>query len=149
MLYATALTPDSMTDNFSNLERRETFVALGREVMATARAVGVQPRSFNGFEPADFMPDATRKNAFACLARLAEFNSKTAKTHSGVWRDLAVRKRRTDVDHMVGIVAKIAAEHAVETPVLDRLGELIHEIEEGLREMSAETFSVLAKEVKS
>ena len=32
----------------------------------------------------------------ASLDAMVEHNRHTAKTHSGIWRDLAVRKRRTD-----------------------------------------------------
>ena len=32
------------------------------------------------------------------VAAMVAFNSTSAKTHSGVWRDLAIRKRRTEVD---------------------------------------------------
>ncbi len=144
MLFATALTPDSMTANFADPARGPALIGLAREVMATARAEGVAPRPFNGFEPADFLPGASDADARACLARLAEFNSKTAKTHSGIWRDLAVRRRRTEVDPQVGVVAGIAARRGVPTPLLDRLVELIHDIEEGRRTQSAETFAALA-----
>ncbi len=145
MLFATALTPDSMTANFADPARGPALIGLAREVMATARAEGVAPRPFNGFEPADFMPGAAEADARACLARLAEFNSKTAKTHSGIWRDLAVRKRRTEVDPQVGVVTQIAASHGVPTPLLDRLVALIHDIEDGRRPQSAETFAALAE----
>ncbi len=145
MLFATALTPDSMTANFADPARGPALIGLAREVMATARAEGVAPRPFNGFEPADFMPGAAEVDTRACLARLAEFNSKTAKTHSGIWRDLAVRKRRTEVDPQVGVVTQIAASHGVPTPLLDRLVALIHDIEDGRRPQSAETFAALAE----
>jgi len=32
------------------------------------------------------------------IGTMAAFNGRGAKTHSGMWRDLAVRKRRTEVD---------------------------------------------------
>lgn len=145
MLFATALTNDSMAANFADPARGPALIGLGREVMATARAEGVAPRAFNGFEPAAFMPGADEAAARACLAALADFNSKTAKTHSGIWRDLAVRKRRTEVDPQVGAVAEIARGHGLATPLLDRLVELIHDLEEGRRELSPETFAALAE----
>ena len=108
-------------------------------------AEGVDPKPFNGFEPAAFMPGASDAAALQSLADLAEFNSKTAKTHTGIYRDLAVRKRKTEVDPQVGAVAQIAARHGIDTPLLVRLVELIHDIEEGRREMSPETFHELTK----
>ena len=145
MLFATALTPDSMTANFADPARGPALMGLAREVMQTAVAEGVAPKPFNGFEPSAFMPGAGDKAALQSLADLAEFNSKTAKTHTGIYRDLAVRKRKTEVDPQVGTVAEIAAGHGIETPLLRRLVELIHDIEDGRRDMSADTFHELTK----
>ncbi|MDW3221490.1 MAG: 2-dehydropantoate 2-reductase N-terminal domain-containing protein [Paracoccaceae bacterium] len=145
MLFATALTPDSMTANFADPLRGPALMGLAREVMRAAVAEGVDPKPFNGFEPKAFMPDADDAAAAQSLADLATFNSKTAKTHTGIYRDLAVRKRKTEVDPQVGAVAAIAARHGIETPLLLRLVELIHDIEEGRRDMSSETFHELTK----
>jgi len=145
MLFATALTDDSMSANFADPARGPALIALGREVMRVARAEGVAPRAFNGFEPAAFMPGAPEAEARLCLARLADFNSKTAKTHSGIHRDLAVRKRRTEVDPQIGAIVEIARGHGLETPALARLVELIHDIEEGRRPQSPDTFAALSE----
>ncbi|MDT8344532.1 MAG: 2-dehydropantoate 2-reductase N-terminal domain-containing protein [Thermohalobaculum sp.] len=143
MLFATALSPDSMSACFADPARGPALIGLGREVMAVAKAEGVRPRGFNGFEPAAFMPGAPDEAARGSIAALAAFNATTAKTHSGIWRDLAVRKRRTEVDPQVGAVAGIARTHGIATPLLDRLVALIHDIEEGRRPQSAETFAAL------
>ncbi len=148
MLFATALTPDSMTTNFADPARGPALIGLAREVMQTAVAEGVDPKPFNGFEPSAFLPGASEAAALKSIADLAEFNSKTAKTHTGIYRDLAVRKRNTEVDPQVGNVAEIAASHGIETPLLRRLVELIHDIEEGRCEMSADTFHKLTKVIR-
>lgn len=145
MLFATALTPDSMTANFADPARGPALIGLAREVMRTAVAEGVNPKPFNGFDPAAFMPNAPEAAGKQSLADLAAFNAKTAKTHTGIYRDLAVRKRKTEVDPQVGAVAQIAAGHGIDTPLLRRLVELIHDIEDGKREMSVETFHELTK----
>jgi 2-dehydropantoate 2-reductase len=145
MLFATALTHDSMAINFADPSRGPVLIGLAREVMRTAVAEGVEPKPFNGFEPAAFMPDAADAAALQSLADLAEFNSKTAKTHTGIYRDLAVRKRKTEVDPQVGTVAEIAAIHGIDTPLLCRLVELIHDIEAGRRDISTNTFYELTK----
>ncbi|MFD0915229.1 ketopantoate reductase family protein [Pseudahrensia aquimaris] len=146
MLFATALTPDSMTANFADPNRVPAFVKLGREVMAVASSRGVEPKGFNGFDPAAFMPNASEEAARASIANLAAFNSTTAKTHSGIWRDLAVRKRRTEVDPQIGIICALAREEGIETPALDAVKRLINEIENGQREQSADTFGELLKQ---
>lgn len=143
MLFATALTNDSMTVNFADPRRFIAFDRLSREVMATAAARGVRPIGFNGFDPSAFAPGAPEEGARASIAALAEFNRHTAKTHSGIWRDLAVRKRRTEIDPQIGVIAELAAEAGVETPAIRTLVRLIHAIEDGTKPMAFETFAEL------
>ena len=143
MLFATALTGDSMAKNFGDPKRVSILAEIGKEVIATAFAEGVRPEGFNGFQPLAFSPTASRAETKKCMMRLAEFNSRSAKTHSGIHRDLAVRKRTTEVDHQPGLVAQIAHRHGIPTPKLNRLVELIHDIENGRRKMSADVFFLL------
>ena len=143
MLFATALTTDSMTVNFADARRFIVFDQLAREVMAVASARGVVPVGFNGFDPACFTPGASDAGARASIAALAEFNRHTAKTHTGIYRDLAVRKRKTEVDPQIGCIAELGREAGVATPAITCLVALIHDIEEGRRPMAFETFDVL------
>ena len=143
MLFATALTTDSMTVNFADARRFIVFDQLAREVMAVASARGVVPVGFNGFDPACFAPGASDAGARASIAALAEFNRHTAKTHTGIYRDLAVRKRKTEVDPQIGCIAELGREAGVATPAITCLVALIHDIEEGRRPMAFETFGVL------
>jgi len=149
MLFATALTPDSMADNFADPAREVAWIALGREVVAVARARGVTPRGFNGFDPEAFAPDAPFEAGAESIARLAELNRHTAKTHSGIWRDLAVRRRRTEVDAQVAVVDRLGAEAGIDTPAIRTLVELIHDVEEGRRPQSAGTLQVLIEQCRS
>jgi 2-dehydropantoate 2-reductase len=71
-------------------------------------------------------------------------NRRSIKTHSGIWRDLAVRKRRTEVDAQLGIVVRLGSEAGVATPITARLVELIHDIENGMRAQSLDALSELA-----
>ncbi len=144
MLFGTALTNDSMADNFADPARAKIWVTLGKEVMAVAHSQGVIPKGFNGFEPAAFMPDAPANMAQLSIDELAEFNRHTAKTHSGIWRDLAVRKRETEVDAQIAIIADIGKDARVDTPALRCLVDLIHDIEQGRREQSFATLQKLA-----
>jgi 2-dehydropantoate 2-reductase len=146
MLFATALDNDSMADNFADESRFPAFDRLAREVMAVAVARGAHPVGFDGFEPSAFMPEASRSVARASVAALAEFNRHTAKTHSGVWRDLAVRKRRTEIDAQIAVIAELGTEAGVATPAIRTLVALIHDIEDGRRTQSAATFDVLLEQ---
>ena len=74
---------------------------------------------------------------------MAEFNRHTAKTHSGIYRDLAVRKRKTEIDPQIGVIAELGRASGVDTPAIRHLVELIHDIEDGRRDMSFATFECL------
>jgi 2-dehydropantoate 2-reductase len=149
MLFATALTNDSMAANFADPRRFAAFNALGREVMAVAHARGVKPIGFNGFDPLAFAGDAPESRSRECIAALAEFNRHTAKTHSGIWRDLAVRKRKTEIDQQIAIVGELARDAGVATPAIDALVSLIHDVEDGRRPMAIETFLALVQRCTS
>ncbi|WP_394788686.1 ketopantoate reductase family protein [Rhodoferax sp.] len=143
MLFATALTPASMAENLASAGHFDIFHQLGREVMAVALARDVQPLGFNGFVPAAFLPGATPEAARQSVAAMAEFNRHTAKTHSGIWRDLAVRKRKTEVDAQIAVIAELAQQVGIATPTLRQLVTLIHDIEDGRREQSWSTLDLL------
>jgi 2-dehydropantoate 2-reductase len=142
MLFATALTNDSMADAID--QHRQIVVQLAREVLGVAAALNVAPLGFDGFEPAS-IGAADDAEVNASLDRLIAIRHTDEKTHSGVWRDLAVRKRRTEVDaHFVPIVER-AGQLGLEVPVLRRMIEMIHEIEDGRRDLSVANLDELAR----
>lgn len=143
MLFATALTDATIVDVLDSTKHRPLLIGLAREAMAVAAARGVRPEAFDGFDPAAFAPDASNPHAHASLDELIRFNRASAKSHSGVWRDLAVRKRRTEVDAQIAPVAALGAEVGVDTPLTRRLVELVHDVEEGRRGQSWETLDAL------
>jgi len=144
MLFATALTNESIADALAMPAYHHLYVALAREILAVAKARGVTPESFDGFDPSAYLPEAPAGAAARSLDDLVAHNRRSAKTHSGIWRDLAVRKRRTEVDAQLGIVVTLGKETGVATPLATRLVELIHDIENGVRPLSLETLDVLA-----
>ena len=144
MLFATALTNDSIADCLARPEYRPLYIALAREILAVAMARNVSPESFDGFDPRAYLPDAPSGAAEQSLDHLVAHNRKSAKTHSGIWRDLAVRKRPTEVDAQLGIVASLGAEAGVPAPLTSAVVKLIHEIEQGARAQSLEALEALA-----
>ncbi|MGE5760243.1 MAG: ketopantoate reductase family protein [Gemmatimonadota bacterium] len=144
MLFATALTNDSIADSLARPEYRGLYIALAREILAVALARGVRPEAFDGFDPAAYLPDAPAGAAEQSLDQLVAHNRKSAKTHSGIWRDLAVRKRPTEVDAQLGIIVALGAEAGVPAPLTAAVVDLIHEIERGVRPQSLEALEALA-----
>ena len=144
MLFATALTNESIADALAHPAYHELYIALAREILAVASARGVIPEGFDGFDPLAYAPHAPEGAASRSLDDLVAHNRRSAKTHSGIWRDLAVRKRPTEVDAQLGIISTIGRESGVPTPLTSRLVELIHDIETGARAQSLETLDALA-----
>src|SRR5438034_11725997 len=111
--------------------------------MRVALTRGVKPEAFNGFAPHAFAPDADRAMSERSLDEMVAFNRRSAKTHSGVWRDIAVRKRRTETDAQLGPIVTLGAQAGVPTPLVSRLIELMHDVENGRRSQSHETLDLL------
>jgi Asp-tRNA(Asn)/Glu-tRNA(Gln) amidotransferase A subunit family amidase len=123
MLYAGATSDLSIAEHLEEPKYRPLMLAIAREVLAQAP---VKVEGFNGFEPDDLE---------ASLDRLVTFNRGSAKTHSGIYRDLTVRKRKTEVDDLL---------RDLKGPLTNYVGALIHAIERGERVCEAANLDLLA-----
>jgi 2-dehydropantoate 2-reductase len=147
MLFATALTNASIADCLASGRHRALFIALPREVLRVAAAAEVAPEPFDGFDPGAFVPGAAEAQATQSLDALVAFNRRSAKSHSGIWRDLAVRKRRTEAEHQLGPIVAVAREHGLSAPITARLIALVRDIEDGRRAQDWATLDLLMEMV--
>ena len=146
MLFATALTNDSMGDAIDR--HRDVTVELAREVLRVANALGRTPLGFDGFEP-EAIGSADQATVDASLERLIAVRRTDEKTHSGVWRDMAVRKRRTEVDAHFGPIVADAHRLGLEVPLLEGMIAMIHEVEDGSRPFAGANLDELAGATRS
>ncbi len=131
MLFVSALTNEPIADALADPSYRDLYIRAAQEILEVATQIGVEARGFNGFEPAAFVAkDTDRINR--SLDTLVAFNRVSAKTHSGIWRDLAVRKRRTEVVMYEPILAE-GDKIGLDLPLTRRWIEMIREIEDGRR----------------
>ena len=137
-LFAQGLGKASIADCLARPELLPVWRALGAEILGVAKAEGVEARGFNGFDPKAFAPGASEAVARASVDAMVVFNRPNPKSHSGIWRDLWVRKRRSEVDAQIAPVADIGERHGLKSPTVRRLVALIHEVEEGKRPMQDE-----------
>ena len=123
MLFAGAVSDLSIADSLEDPRFRPLMLAIAREVLAQAP---VTPMPFDGFDPED-LPGS--------LTRLVAFNRSSAKSHSGIYRDLAVRNRRTEVEIQLDPLAG---------PLTGYVAELIRAIERGERVCEVTNLELLA-----
>ncbi len=145
MLFAQALGEASIAACLTRPELLDLWRQLGAEAIGVAQAEGVRPRGFNGYDVDAFRPGASAAAARASVAAMADLYRGSTKTHSGVWRDLWVRKRRTEVDVQIKPIAERGASHGINCPATRNLVEMIHEAEQGTRGMSDDNLLELAK----
>jgi 2-dehydropantoate 2-reductase len=123
MLFAGAVSDLSIAETLEDPRFRPLMLAIAREVLAQAP---VPPEGFDGFEPGDLE---------GSLDRLAAFNRGSAKSHSGIYRDLAVRHRKTEADGQLG---------GLSGPLTGYVAELIAAIERGERTCEVANLELLA-----
>jgi len=145
MLFAQALGQKGIADCLARPELLGLWRRLGEEVIIVARAEGIEPRGFNGYDIDAFKPGASEEAARLSVAAMVDFNSRSAKTHSGVWRDLAIRKRLTEVDVQIAPIANIGARHGIDCRATRKLVAMIHEVEDGRRPMTDDNLLELAR----
>jgi 2-dehydropantoate 2-reductase len=143
MLFATALTPDSIADIFENEQFHSVMIGLAHEVLAVARSQGVHPEGFDGFDPKAFDPDNMLDQAIESLQALGKFNRGSAKSHSGIYRDIAIRKRKTEADDQLGPIISLAAQAGLPTPMTQQVKDMINQIERGQREQTLQNLNAL------
>jgi 2-dehydropantoate 2-reductase len=143
LLFATALTNESIVDALALPAYHDLYIGLAGEALNVALAHGVTPEAFNGFDPHAFVPGTDPAVSARSLDDVVAFNRRSAKTHSGIWRDLTVRKRRTEVDAQLGPIVTIGTQKGIPTPLTARLIALIHDIENGERRMDLANLDIL------
>ncbi len=144
ILFATALTDATIVDVLGAVEVRSALTELAREVTIVAKAEGVVAMKFNGYDPAAFECGSSRQAVDASFDAMIAFNRRSAKTHTGVWRDIAVHHRKTEADAQFGPILAIARRRGIAVPHLERLVALMRDVESGARPQTFANLTDLA-----
>ncbi len=136
-LFATAVVDETMSDVYAMPKYRRMLANLAGEVVSVADAKGIKCYGFNGYNPDAYRFTEPRdwQAIEESLDALEAFNRVNLKTKSGIWRDLAVRKRRTEVDFQVAAVVQEGLKLGLKLPINQKLVEIIHDLEDGTRVM--------------
>jgi len=119
-------------------EVQQMLVALVVENMRAAEAAGIRLEPFDEYAPADYRAAArgdlaARQRAMEIIAR--HYRQHT-KTKTGIWRDLVVRRRKTEVGALLGATVAKARMLGRDMPLTERLIAMIEDLERGRRVMS-------------
>jgi 2-dehydropantoate 2-reductase len=143
LIYASLLFATAVVDAhvYEVLERspavQRALCGLVGEGLTVADKAGIRIDPFDEFDPAWYRAalhgdETALRHAMATAA--AHYRGNT-KTKTGVWRDLAVRRRKTEVDGLLGVLARKGETLGVDTPLTRRLIDIIQDLEEGRRRM--------------
>ena len=111
---------------------------LVREAVEVAAAEGVQVAAFAHFDPVPFLDRsaAGREAAFHVLDEIARGQAAgNTKIRTGYWRDIVVRKRKTEIEYITGEIVRCGERHGVPTPLNRLQWTMFEEIESGRRPM--------------
>jgi len=147
MLFATAVVDETMADVLGNPANEALLANLAGEVTRVADAEEVRCEAFDAYEPdaVRFREPRDWAAVRRSLAAMAERNRGSLKQKSGIWRDLAVRRRRTEVDYQIGEIVAIGRSRGIDLPLNARLVEIIHDLESGRRTMNPENLAELRR----
>lgn len=133
VFFATALVDADVKDILARERYHSLMADLVAETVSAADAMGVGLIELYGFDPNAFRPDRRSptgvRHALDSITR--SFNPLQQRT--GIWIDLAVRKRKTEAEPQLGRLVAEAARRGVAMPLTRAVFELITEMETGRR----------------
>lgn len=120
--------------------------AASAEAYAVARTQADRLERIGEFDPNAFAPgDDFAARSTAALNEMADAMRASIKQHMGIWRDLKVKKRTTEVDMQTAVIVAKGAEQGIPTPVNAAVLRIIHEIEAGQRGMDWSNLDEIAR----
>jgi 2-dehydropantoate 2-reductase len=145
LLFATALVDATVHEVVARSTAvQQMLIALVCESMEVAEASGIRLEAFDEFDPTLYYAalagdDAALADAIELISH--HYRTRT-KTKTGVWRDLAVRKRKTEASFF-DITLKGGEKLGVTLPLTRAMLAMIHEVEDGRRPMAWENLDAL------
>lgn len=147
MLTTTALSNTPMAESVTRYETAMTAVA--REICAIADAKGIALESFDAFNAHAYGPGSSPDQASKATLGLATWLATLTKTHSGIWRDIAVRHRKSEVPTHYAPVLAMAVTMGIPTPCLSESLRMLSEIEAGERNLTDQNLNSLSALIRT
>lgn len=135
MYFATATVDADVVDILARPECRSVLADLATEAMRVADVLGIRVEPVDGFKAAALRSGADTPEANGAWEAQVAYWNRGVSRRTGVWRDLAVRRRRTEAGPILGALLDAAEGGGVSVPRVQRLLQIIRDIEEGRQRM--------------
>jgi 2-dehydropantoate 2-reductase len=141
LLVATALVEAPSSEILKPEWSKRIFVALMGEAVEVALAEGIVLERYGRIDPTKIL---VRKKED--LSRAMEMlPTGSAKGNSGIWRDINIRHRKTEIEFLTGDVVRLGQKHGFTMKINAQVFQMVKEIEEGQRPMSWDNLRSLEK----
>jgi 2-dehydropantoate 2-reductase len=143
--FATATVDADVVDIITRPPARRALATLATEAAAVAAALGIRVEPVDGFDPLAVRLDGDPGAADAAWNAQLEYWRRGLARRTGVWRDLAVRRRKTEAGPILGALIAAADRAGTPAPRVRALAALIAEIEAGRRAMGWENLDEISR----
>jgi 2-dehydropantoate 2-reductase len=141
--FATAVVDADVLEILGHEEHLPLLGELVAEVAQVAVAEGVELEPVDGFDPTAFVQGDAAAVAASWESQRRYWRALEAR-RTGVWRDLNIHRRPTELREILGPVLERGRARGVETPRLERLFALVTECELGRLRPGYEALAELA-----
>lgn len=150
MAFAVSTVDAPVREVLSDPRGRAVSRAASHEAARVAQAQGFSMEQIGEFDPTAFLPGpGWEQRAEAALDRLAEGMGNSIKQHMGIWRDLKIKRRQTEVDMQSAVIVARGRELGIPTPVNAAVVRMIKAIEQGQRGMGWENLDELTAAIEA
>jgi 2-dehydropantoate 2-reductase len=130
VLKAEGITQETIVGFLAEPRLRPLIRWIIRSVLVIGRAEGVRPMKFQSFDPTAFLT-GERADADACIDAIIASREGSSKLYSGVWRDIMIRRRPTEVPYQLAPVVEIGRRHGLPVATIAALIEHVRAVEAG------------------
>ena len=136
--FATATVDADVVDILADAAALRILTELAGESMAVADALGIRVEPVDGFDPSALRlgPGGDGAAAAATWEAQALYWRRSVARRTGIWRDLAVRRQRTEGGPILGALLDAAVRAGQPVPRAAALLRIIEELEAGRRPLA-------------
>ncbi|MCA1647047.1 MAG: hypothetical protein LC797_16820 [Chloroflexi bacterium] len=145
--FATALVDADVADILARPKYQPLMLDLIAETVAVAEASGVSMTDLHGFDPRSVrFGERTEASSARVIEVMRQYWLRGAQPRTGIWIDLAVRKRKTEAGPQLGDLLAAADRAGVLAPRNRAVYQLITEMENGQRGFAWENLDEVVRQ---